>query len=391
MSNEWYYANDEGTEVREGSVGSAGGSSPLAGVLPPSRPLVGTITPETAMSIGVVYRSVDILSTSLSQLTIGSYRNGVEVPLTKNNSNLILKNPNVDEPFSAFAQETVFSLALWGNAYWRIWGDTKAPASLEVLDPNSVSIVRDKNGVKQYFVGQDNLTGKVKHLKLQRLPGKDYGVGPVQASPSELYAAMRLKEFATSWFDVSGVPTGILTTDKPLTPEMAGAFAKAWSDFLASNGGTMVLSQGISYEPIRIKPAEAQFLEVQNQNNINIARLFGIPPMHLTVELSGTSNTYTNLEQLNILFIQDTLIRYMNEIENALSDFVPRGQEVKFKEEGLLRSDALGKWNVIEKQVGVGYTTGNELREQEGKAPLQQPSNPAPAEDYKVKAGNENE
>lgn len=384
-NNEWFYANEEGPEaVRAGSVGSTGGDSPLAGVLPPYRSLYSAITPETALSIGVVYRSVDILSTSLSQLDVGCYRGEVEVPMTKGNGNLLIKNPNVDEPFSAFVQETVFSLALWGNAYWRVYGDPAV--SLEVLDPNAVTITRNQTtGAKVYWYGQENITGKVKHLKLQRLPGHDYGVGPVQVSPGELYAALRLKDFANSWFDVSGVPTGILTTENPLTPAQAGAFSQAWKDFLASNGGTMVLSQGVTYEPIRIKPAEAQYLEVQNQNNINIARLFGIPPMHLTVELSGTSNTYTNLEQLNILFIQDTLVRYMNEIENTLSEFIPRGQVVKFKEEGLLRSDTKTKWDIVETQTKVGYTSGAEMRAAEGKSPLEQPE--PKAANYEVKAG----
>lgn len=354
----------ENLDLREGSVGSAGGDSPLPGVVPPARPTFEVITPETAIGIGTVYRAVDLLSTSVSQLEMGVYRAGVEIATPP-----LVKNPNVNEPASAMVQETVWSLALHGNAYWRLYGDPVI--SIEVLDPAAVSITRDeRTGKKVYWYGQENITGKVKHLKLQRVPGRDYGVGPVQCAKSELSAALQLRRFADSWFDVSGVPTGVLTTDMQLNPQQAHDFAAAWNEFIRHGGGTVVLSQGLSYEAIRLKPAEAQFLEVQRENNLNIARLFGIPSMHLGVEMGGTSMTYMNLEQTSIMFIQNTLVRYMNEIENNLSDLLPRGQRVQFKEEGLLRSDTVTKWAIYKTQTEIGYTSGDELREAEGKGPL---------------------
>lgn len=369
---DWFFGNEEvgqtptlnTLDLRQGSVNSEGGTSPLPGIVPPARPSVEMITPETAIGIGTVYRSVDLLCTSVSQMELGVYRNGIEIATPG-----IIRTPNVDEPASAFIQETVWSLATWGNAYWRTYGDPIA--SLEVLNPAAVRITRDeRTGNKVYWLGQENVTGKVKHLKLQRMPGQDYGVGPIQCAVSELTAALKLRQFADNWFDVSGVPTGVLTTDQQLNPTQAAAFAEAWKAFLAQNGGTAVLGMGLSYEAIRLKPAEAQFLEVQRENNLNIARLFGIPSMHLGVEMGGTSMTYMNLEQSNILFIQNTLVRYMNEIENNLSDLLPRGQRVQFKEEGLLRSDTKTKWEIYKTQSEIGYTSGTELREAEGKAPL---------------------
>jgi len=335
--------------------------------VPPKRPTTLEITPESALGIGTVYRSVDIITTTVSSLELGVYRNGIELV-----SPPIIRTPDVNQHASAFVQETVWSLATYGNAYWKVYGsDPKNPASLEVLDPSVVSITRhEKTGEKRYWVGNDDLTGKIKHLKLQRMAGRDYGVGPIQMAKSELTAALKLRQFADNWFDVSGVPTGVLTTDMQLNAAQAAQFAEQWNEFIKTGGGTVVLSAGLSYEAIRLKPAEAQFLEIQQANNVNIARLFGIPTMHLNVEMGGTSMTYMNLEQTNILFIQNTLVRYMNEIEVALSDFLPRGQRVQFKEEGLLRSDTVTKWKVLQTQVDVGYTSGNELREAEGKAPL---------------------
>lgn len=388
---QWFYGSEElntpsinSLDLRHGSENSAGGTSPLPGVVPPARPTMLEITPESALGIGTVYRSVDIITTTVASLELGVYRNGIELATPP-----IIRSPDVNQTASHFVQETVWSLALYGNAYWKVYGsDPKNPASLEVLDPNSVTVTTDeKTGKKVYWIGNDKFDARyIKHLKLQRRPGQLLGVGPIQCAKSELTAALKLRQFADNWFDVSGVPTGVLTTDMQLNPQQAKDFAAQWNEFIKTGGGTVVLSAGLSYEAIRLKPAEAQFLEIQQANNVNIARLFGIPTMHLNVEMGGTSMTYMNLEQTNILFIQNTLVRYMNEIEEALSDFLPRGQRVQFKEEGLLRSDTVTKWKVLETQVGVGYTSGNELRAAEGKAPL--PVAPKPEAENPVKAGD---
>lgn len=361
------WLNGYPTEIRTGTVEpTAGEVSPLSGVIPPARLSYDDVTPETAMEIGTVFRAVDIISTSVSQLEVGVYRNGIEIPAPA-----LIKQPDINQSPSAFYQETVISLALWGNAYWRIYGEAGSVQSLAVLDPNTVNITLDKNGKKVYQVGNETLdASKVKHLKHTRLPGADYGIGPVQQGKNEIRAAMMLRKFQNQWFDTRVVPTGVLTTDLNLSAEEAADYAAAWEQFLAQHGGIAVLSQGLSYQTIALKPAEAQFLEVQEANDKNIARIFGVPVVHLNVEIGGTSFTYMNMEQLIILFYQTTLIRYINEIELALSDLLPRGQKVSFKEEGLLRTDTVTKWNIIEKQVGIGYTSGEELRELEGKAPL---------------------
>lgn len=345
--------------------------------VPPSRPSVTSVTVSTALGIGAVYRAISILVAAVSQMELAVYRNGVEIPTPA-----LVKQPNVNDTQKGFIEETVFSLAGYGNAYWWIVRPSGATtvSSVQVLDPTLVSVRLDDEGAPVYsYNGREYRSDRIKHLKLMRRPGQAEGYGPIQAASGELQAALRLRAFADEWFDISGIPTGVLSTDMVLGPEESAAFAQAWKDFITQHGGTAVLSQGLQYEPIRLKPAEAQFLDVQNAVITNIARLFGVPAMHLIAELRGTSNTYLNLEQANIVFLQTTLTRYMTEIEDALSSLLPRGQQVQFLEEGLLRMDTTTKWNVRKTQVEIGYTTGNELRAAEGKAPLRLPKPPAPA------------
>ena len=368
-------------DVKSGGMQVREQAAPTA----PPRPTRATITPDTALSIGAVYRSVSLIVSSVSQLDPAVYRQNEEIPLPA-----LVKQPNVNDTASGFYEETAFSLATHGNAYWRLYrsGPNEAVQSIEVIDPNVVRIEMetDHNGLdtgkRTYWVGGVKMPRhQIKHLKLMRQPGKVYGLGPIQAASGELEAALRLREFADTWFDTSGVPIGYLTTDMTLGPEESAAFAQAWKKFLRENEGTGVLSQGLDYKHLGVKPAEAQFIEVQKFVIVSIARLFGVPAMHLLAEMP-TSNTYLNLEQANMVFLQTTLARYINEIENALSDLLPRGQKVNFKEEGLLRMDSPSKWKVRKIQIETGARTINEVRAEDNLPPIpggdEKPA-PAPA------------
>lgn len=343
--------------------------------VPPARPTAMTITPETALGIGAVYRSVSIIIAAVSSMDLGVFRGPREIATPA-----LVRRPNVTDSTENFVQETVASLATHGNAFWRVTRATAgaAPSSLAVLDPERVTVVQDPDTyVRTYYVhGAEVPPSRIRHLQLMRRPGQAKGLGPIQAATGELTGALLLRKFADEWFDTREVPTGFLTTDLVLSPQESEEFSKSWKRFIKENG-VPVLSQGLSYNHLRVKPAEAQFLEVQRASVAAIARLFGIPAMHLLAEVEGTSNTYLNLEQANLVFLQSTLSRYMTEIETALSDLLPGRARVRFKTEGLLRLDASTLWKVRKIQHETGARTTDEIRAEDG---LEPSPTPAPQE-----------
>lgn len=370
------YLNAADLEVREGSVESAGGDSPLPGIYPPLR-TTGGLTPETAIQIGAVYRAVQIVQTLLSSMALYVTRDGRRIPISSQNKNLIVAKPNINDTQSAVVEETVYSLALYGNAYWRLYRSDAASTvqNIEVLDPSLVYVWEDENtGRRKYNYGDKTFQDwQIKHLKLMRIPGSLTGVGPVQAAPNELYAALTLQRYREAWFDAGGVVKGILTSDQQLNAEDAAEYAEAFNEFVARNEGIAVLGNGLAYQPLVINPKDAQFQDIYQSNVIAIARLFGVPSTHLMAGIEGSSMTYTNMEEANISFQTFTLNRYMNEIEGALTDLIPRGQTVQFDESTILRSDTKTKWDVRAIQTSIGYATGNSLREEDGLDPIASP------------------
>ena len=99
--------------------------------------------------------------------------------------------------------------------------------------------------------------------------------------------------------------------------------------------------------------------------------MFGIPAGKLLAEVNGNSMTYTNIESANTDYVRDTLMGYLREIEEALSDLIPRGQTVKFKVEELLRADRKTRYEGHNLALaGQPFKTVNEIRAEEGLPPI---------------------
>ncbi|BAH55222.1 phage portal protein [Rhodococcus opacus] len=358
---------------------------PSPAILPPSREAVG-INPKEASRIGTVYRSVNIISTMISQMPLEVYRGEKKI-----NTPLVIQNPIEGESQRSFVQQVVWSLALWGNAYVRTFGDPVS--SVEVLDPDSVTVTKDPDtGKTTYYVGNKVVpAGRIRHLKLDRMPGQLKGIGPLTGMGGELKAAYLLDKFQQTWFDTTGTPRGILSTTQTPNATQSAQIVEAWNNFLKGSSGQAVLPFGMTYEAFSAKPMEVQYIDVAEANIRNIARIFGIPAANLLSAIQGTSMTYTNYIESNIQFYQNTLSNYMNEIEQFLSSLLPRNQRVEFNEEQLLRMSPEKLWAVKKTQYDVGYYDGAEQRKQEGlpALPKKEAAKPAVVEDSKANSDKE--
>lgn len=328
------------------------------------------VSPDRAIGIAAVFRAVDILETSVSQLPVGVWRNGeeLEVPTTS-----IVARPNLDCSRGAFFAQTTVSLATAGNAFWKLTRNspTAAVTNVEVLNPHNVFIDVENGKTVYRYEGKVFQKWQIKHLFHTRLPGWNRGVGPIQAAQNELRGALDLRNYADQWFSSAGVPNGVLKTDQVLAPTDADAIRARWHATQATNGRDVaVLGQGVSYQPVYLSPADAQFLESQQFSISQVARIFGIPATYLLAGVEGNSMTYTNLEQVDTAFVKYTLMKYLSEIEAALSDLLPRGQEVKFKVEVLLRADLKTRYDAYKTAIEAGFLTANEVRAREGLLPL---------------------
>lgn len=331
-----------------------------------------------ALGMIAVYRAAQIISTSVQQLSFDAFRNDEELAPKP----LLLRKPDMDESLSAFLEKTSLSLVLNGNAFWRVFRDNQGRVTgLQVLNPLDVTIETDSFGrVTGYKVAnytQVFTKAEVKHLSHLRVPGDPRGRGPIQAAQAELRGALDTQKYAANWYQDAGVPTGILSSDQPFNNEAAENLKEQWKASQGGTRGTAVLGGGWHYTPVYLSPADAQWLEVRQFDTTSIARLFGIPAGLMLAAVEGSSMTYANISQAWTEFQRFTLVRYVVEIEDAFSDLLPRGTEVKANMEALLRADTQTRYAGYQLALGAGFLSVNEVRELEGLAP-------APDGDFKT-------
>lgn len=351
---------------------TAAADSQPAATKPPARSGGLTVTPDRAVTLDGVYRSLSIIETGAHQLSLDVWRtlNGVTTPLEQTPA--IIAQPNIDESGPAFYASTCVSLAARGNAYWRktYAADGMSVINLELLDPLTVTPARNRNGQIVFHTAESRepLTRReIQHLKLLRLPGQLVGLGPVQAAQRQLSGQLNMRDYADSWFNEgTGHTDAVLSTTQDLTQDQARRYKELWQESQSMGDGPAVMGAGLSYNVLSLKPAEVQWIEAQQFGITGIARLFGIPASLLLASVEGTSLTYKNQEQEDLAFVRFTLMRYLREMEDAFTQLLPRTQVARFNVDALLRSDTKTRYDAHKIGIDAGFLDPAEVRAMEG-------------------------
>lgn len=329
-------------------------------IIPPTRGGVDHVPVGEALTLSSVYRAVTIIATACSQIDIEAYANDVEVQRLPS----WFKQPDWKISRGAFLEQTIVSMATTGNAYWLKETNNGRLINLKVLNPLDVVINEDSNGQVIEYLYKNNVykIEQIVHLPLLRTPGTNRGLGPIQAAQRELRGNIDTRDYAGNWFREAGIPNGVLKSDQVLSPDQAAAAKDAWNKTAGAKNGVAVLGNGLSYAPIILSPADAQWLEVQNFNSTSIARLFGIPGSLMFAGTSGSSLTYQNQESEYISFVRFGLMSYLREIEEAFTSLLPRGTEAKFNIEALMRTDTITRYQAYQVALTAGFMTIDEVR-----------------------------
>ncbi|MFD6092418.1 phage portal protein [Oerskovia sp. NPDC060338] len=345
------------------SEGPVEPQAPGSGVIPPARPSAPLhVSQERALGIIPVFRSVQIISSAVGSLTVDTWR-GTEPTSAPS----WIKRPDMKMTRSRFLALTATCLSTQGNAFWRIVRNSPVDPinALVVLNPNEVVVHEDGT-----FGWRDQIlkAWEVQHLQYMPIAGRLLGLGPIQAAQSSLRGAIDLRDYASEWFQMDHVPSGVLTTPQALNNGQAKSYAEQWDE--RAGRGTAVLGNDLKYQAIMLSPEDALWIEAQQFNVTDIARLFGIPPHLLLAVVEGGSQTYANIGQADLSFVRHGLTTYIREIEEAFSALLPRNNEARFNLDALLRSDTTTRYAAHSQAITSGFLTINKVRALEGLSPL---------------------
>ena len=366
------------TAVGEFQLAQREGATPAAILLPARVAAGATITAREALGLGEVYRAVDILTGAAGQLGIDVIRQGRTIDGMDRPA--IVRRPSLTVDRRTFIEQTVLSLAFAGNFYWLKRRAGRDVVALDVLNPHEVYVELKENGRREFgYRGERYSEDDMVWRGLMLAPGAPRGLGPIQAAQADLAGAARLREYGNAYFDTSGYPNGVLTSDQDLTQDEAMRWRNGWNeldangqplDFSSNPSRIKVMGKGMHFEPILVSPKDALWIDAQNFSVVQVARLMGVPSSLMLASIEGNSQTYQNVEQDWLGFVRFTLAKYLGKIEDAFTEVTPHGQTVRFNIETLLRSDTKTRYDAHAIALQNRWLTVDEVREIENLPPL---------------------
>jgi HK97 family phage portal protein len=163
-------------------------------------------------------------------------------------------------------------------------------------------------------------------------------------------------------------PSGIMWVNGLVEKDAREKIRNAYEEAMSGSDNAYrlaILDNKITkFEPITMKPVDAQFLESIQENDVEIADFFGMP-LH---KLNRGKQAYNSNEQANLEYLNTTLDPYLVQFEQEGNlKWLTREEQTymycKFNRDALLRTDAKTRSEVIEKRIQSGVLTPNEGRQ----------------------------
>lgn len=343
------------------------------------------VSPEQAMRLTVVYACVKVLAESVAQLPLHIYRRrddggkdrAVNHPLYR----ILHRRPNRWQTSFEWREMMMGHLALRGNAYSEIVVSPNGRireliplhpdrVSIDVLDPDTGSYryrVRNDQGQERTIPA-----GSMFHLRGLSSDGL-IGLNPIEQEREAIGLTLAAQDYGARFYQNGATPPGWIEFPGHFKDDEARRkFRESWQEAQvgANRHKIAVLERGMKYHELGIKHTDAQFLETRKYQDVDIARIFRVPPHKVGILDKAT---FSNIEQQSIEFVTDTLMPWLIRWEQAiLRDLITREDEyfAEFSVEGLLRGDAKARGEFYASGITNGWLTRNEVRIKENLNPL---------------------
>lgn len=336
------------------------------------------VTVNGALQLSTVWSCVRLISETLSTLPVSVDKNlndGSKAPQKDHQLYYLLHHqPNADMTAAVFWQAFIASLLLWGKTYVEKMMSGNTITSLVYLVPGGVTRKLLSNGEYEYrYV--DPVTNKPRTIPASRMwytpaftvDGLN-GLTPVQVGANVFGAAMAADEASADTFKNALRSPGLVLMDTVLQKEQRSDVREHIKK-VSKEGGVMVLEKGAGFQPLSMKPEDAELLASRSFNVEEICRWFRVDPS-LVGHKQGTTQWGTGIEQMMIAFLTFTLRPWAVRIEQSIKKdlFTPAEKRVlsaEFALEGLLRGDSAARAAFYSSMTQNGIYTRDDCRRKE--------------------------
>ena len=338
------------------------------------------VNANTALRVSAVLRCVDVVAKTMASLPLNLFvksANGQQKagghPIYK----LLNRLPNSETTSYEFWHCYVFNLMLTKGAYAKIVRDSRGfVTALWNIPTANVTMYRNYITMERYIVVVlDPLKGISETLYEENFmytPGLRFNSDfipedPIAIAADVLGLTQSLNSFAKDFFERGSNLGGFLESPVGLSD---GAYKHMMDSWAATYSGVMnqhkiaLLEEGVKYTQLGAKLNDSQALEQRQFAVIEVCRMFGIPP-HKVFSLDNA--TFSNIEHLNIEYVQETISPMSVRIEQTIyKDLLTYSEQniyfAKWNINALLRGDTATRTTYYNIMRQNGVLSSNEIR-----------------------------
>lgn len=339
-----------------------------------------TVTHANALAVSALFACVRILSESVAQLPLPLFqreRNGDKTLLYGHPLYALLHDqPNSEHTACEFREKMQASLSMRGTAIAEIIPGASYPiGELIPLHPDHIRIIKPSDGVPRFEIHEPNtaprvlLRDEVFIVRALQLHSNGLtGIDPIMAQAQSVGNALAATDYAGRFFANDARPAGIIKHPGHFKDKEARRnFLSAWREALTGSNrhSLQVLEYGLEYQDIGITNEQAQLLETRRYNDIDISRIFRVPPYKIGILEQAIR---ANIEQQAIEFVTDTLTPWLVRWEQAIKrDLIINQPQLyaEFNTAALLRGDLKSRYQAYAIGRNWGWLSVNEIRRRE--------------------------
>jgi len=330
-----------------------------------------------ALGVPAIQRAVTLISNTTGSLSIQGIRNGAPMDETPR----IVARPDPYQTPRDFYRDAAYLMATRGEVVlWTASRDSNGAVTALIVVPPAELTVEDNprnrlfpvytwGRVKSTRYSAANPDGQFVHVTYLKEPGALRGSGPLQLSGAAASVAVEAQEWAANFYASGGYPSILLKSALDLNEAEAAALKEAWVS--TPTNMPKVIDPGIEdVTEFGANPQSAQMLEAREFQNGDAARMFGIPGALMEFRTPGSSLTYQNLAEVWNDFVKGCLApNYLEPLEQALTDLLPRSTVARFYVEGILRADIKTRYEVYKTGIESGVLDVAMAQQMEGIIP----------------------
>lgn len=342
-------------------------------------------TDTSALSEATYFACMKVLSESIGKLPLKllqhNDRNGITSARKHPLYNILHDRPNPYMTSTTFWSTVEYNRNHYGNAYVWIQGAGKN-MKLWILPSESVQVWYDDAriladvpdvyylyaaGGKMYKFGSE----EVLHFKSSNSLDGIVGISVQDQLKMTIQGNSKAQKMINKMYDSGFTAKAVLQYTGGLSDENVKAFVKGIESYakgeLKDQGieNIIPIPLGATLQPLNVKLADNQFVEVKQYSALQIASAFGIKPYQIG---DYTKSSYASAEAQQLSFYVDTLLYIIKQYEEEITykllsqEEIDSGLHAKFNVAVILRADLKTQIDTLSTAVNSFIYKPNEAR-----------------------------